>query len=91
MAYCHDALDFDMASGHITTHGLRPYFIERQSWNQKPPSDTCDKFILRFNVDGLRKQLKVRAAENERTLNAEILYLIKRGLAAEQQPQGAAA
>lgn len=58
---------------------------------KKPPSDTCDKFILRFNVDGLRKQLKVRAAENERTLNAEILYLIKRGLAAEQQPQGAAA
>lgn len=55
---------------------------------QKPPSDTCDKFILRFNVDGLRKELKIRAAENERTLNSEILYLIKRGMAAEQHPQG---
>lgn len=55
----------------------------------RPPSETCDKFILRFNVDGLRKKLKVRAAENERTLNAEILHLIKRGLAAEQNPQGA--
>lgn len=53
-----------------------------------PPSASCDKFILRFNVDGLRKELKVRAAENERTLNAEILYLIKRGLQIEQQPQG---
>jgi plasmid stability protein len=51
----------------------------------KPPSDTCDRFILRFNVEGLRKDLKVRAAKNERTLNAEILYLIKRGLESEQQ------
>lgn len=58
---------------------------------QPPPSATCDKFILRFSVDGLRKDLKVRAAENERTLNAEILYLIKRGLRAEQQHQGAQA
>lgn len=58
---------------------------------QKPPSETCDKFILRFNVDGLRKELKVRAAMNERSLNAEILYLIKRGIAAEQPQQGAAA
>ena len=52
---------------------------------QRPPSETCDKFILRFNVEGLRKQLKVRAAENERSLNAEILYLIKRGLQSDQQ------
>lgn len=58
---------------------------------QKPPNDTCDRFIVRFNVDGLRKELKVRAAENERTLNAEILYLIKRGLVAEQQTEGAQA
>ena len=56
--------------------------------NRKPPSDTCDKFILRFNVDGLRKALKIRAAENERTLNAEILYLIKRGMRSEQQTAG---
>lgn len=51
-------------------------------------SQICDKFILRMHEDGMRKQLKVRAAENERTLNAEILYLIKRGLQAEQQPSG---
>lgn len=56
---------------------------------QPPPSATCDKFILRFNVDGLRKELKIRAAENDRTLNAEILHLIKRGMKSEQQPQGA--
>lgn len=58
----------------------------------KPPSEACDKFIIRFNTDGLRRELKVRAAMNERTLNSEILYLIKRGLAAEQQlHQGVAA
>ena len=51
----------------------------------KPPSVACDKFIIRFNTDGLRRELKVRAAMNERSLNSEILYLIKRGLAAEQQ------
>lgn len=45
---------------------------------------TRDKFILSFNVDGLRKELKVRAAENERSLNAEIMYLVKRGLQSEQ-------
>lgn len=50
----------------------------------KPPSATCDKFIVRFNADGLRKELKVRAAQNERSLNAEILYLIKQGMTTEQ-------
>ncbi|MDD3016773.1 MAG: hypothetical protein PHE74_00015 [Comamonas sp.] len=54
------------------------------SSKKSPPSATADKFMLRFNQDGLRKELKVRAAQNERTLTAEILYLIKRGLAAEQ-------
>ena len=58
---------------------------------EKYPSDTHDKFMLRFSTDGLRKQLKVRAAENDRSLNGEIMYLIKRGLQAEQQPQGAQA
>ena len=29
---------------------------------QPPPSATCDKFILRFNVEGLRKELKIRAS-----------------------------
>lgn len=54
-----------------------------------PKSKVCDKFMLRFYPDGLRKELKVRAAKNERTLNSEILYLIKRGLQADPQPQGA--
>lgn len=54
---------------------------------QPPPSATCDKFILRFNVEGLRKELKIRAAKNERTLNAEILYLIKRGAEAESSQE----
>lgn len=54
----------------------------------KYPSDTHDKFMLRFSTDGLRKQLKVRAAENDRSLNGEILHLIKLGLQAAQKPQG---
>lgn len=57
----------------------------------KYPSDTADKFMLRLRDDGMRKELKVRAAMNDRSLNGEILYLIKRGLASEQQPQGAQA
>ena len=52
---------------------------------KKPyPSQLADRFIVRFHDEGLRKQLKVKAAENERTLNAEILYLIKRGIQSEQ-------
>ncbi len=50
----------------------------------KSSSATADKFLMRFHQDGLRKELKVRAAQNERTLNAEILYLIKRGLDTER-------
>ncbi len=60
-----------------------------QTTQSPPPSAQSDKFILRFNVDGLRKELKVRAAQNERTLNGEILYLIKRGLQAEKSELGA--
>ena len=54
--------------------------------NAKPiaPSDAADKYMLRFHTDGMRKQIKARAALNERTLNAEILFLIKRGLETEQ-------
>lgn len=62
---------------------------------RRTASDTADKFILRLYDEGLRKHLKVRAARNDRTLNGEILYLLKRGLAAEGdpfhvQPEGAA-
>lgn len=57
----------------------------------KPPSEVADKFLLRLYGEGLRKELKVRAAMNDRTLNAEILHLIKRGMKSEQQPQGAQA
>jgi plasmid stability protein len=54
------------------------------------PSEASDKYMLRLHDDGLRKKLKVRAAQNERTLNGEILFLIKRGLRAEEQAQGVA-
>lgn len=60
--------------------------------DRQPRSKAVEQFVVRFNADGLRRELKVRAAMNERTLNSEILHLIKLGLAAEQQqPQGVAA
>lgn len=55
--------------------------------DRKSPSEQSDKYVLRLHDEGLRKQLKVRAAQNDRTLNGEILYLIKRGLRAEEQTQ----
>lgn len=60
--------------------------LDPTSTSRKP----SDKFMLRLHDDGLRKRIKVRAAQNERTLNAEILYLIKRGLEADAK-QGVAA
>lgn len=60
---------------------------KRQVEEKALPTNHSDKFMLRLHDDGLRKQLKVRAAMNERTLNAEILYLVKRGLAAEGATQ----
>lgn len=59
--------------------------------DSKPSGTTSDKYLLRLHDEGLRKQLKVRAAMNERTLNAEILYLIKRGIEAESRQQEVAA
>lgn len=48
----------------------------------KSPSHAADRFILRFHEDGLRDALKQRAAQNKRSLNAEILYLIEKGVQA---------
>lgn len=41
-----------------------------------------DKYVLRFHSEDQRAELKARAALNRRTLNAELLYLIKRGMEA---------
>lgn len=46
------------------------------------PSHTADRFIVRFHSDGQRQALKQRAAENKRSLNAEILFLIEKGIEA---------
>lgn len=39
-----------------------------------------DRFILRFHDQGQRAAMKVRAAANKRSMNAEILVLIEQGL-----------
>jgi plasmid stability protein len=48
----------------------------------KSPSQAADRFMLRFHDDGQRTALKQRAAQNKRSLNAEILYLIEKGVQA---------
>lgn len=40
-----------------------------------------DRFILRFHDEGQRAELKVRAALNKRSMNAELLVLIEAGIA----------
>jgi plasmid stability protein len=50
--------------------------------DNKSPSQLADRFILRFHNDGQRRALKERAARNMRSLNAELLYLIEKGVEA---------
>lgn len=45
-------------------------------------TDRQDKFLLRFQDSELRKRLKIRAINNGRSTNAELLYLIQRGIEA---------
>lgn len=46
---------------------------------KKRPSQVADRFIVRM-PDGLRDEIKKNAVENRRTMNAEILMLIERGM-----------
>lgn len=43
-----------------------------------------EKYILRFDA-ALKAELKARAAQNRRSLNAELLLLIETGLSASDQ------
>jgi len=47
------------------------------------PSETADKFMLRF-PEGLRQQIKIEAAKNNRSMNAEVVYHLQR---AYQRPE----
>lgn len=53
--------------------------------NSKLASRISDQYVLRF-PDGMRDTIKVRAALNRRSMNAEILCLIEAGLAKENAP-----
>lgn len=48
----------------------------------KPVRD-WDRLLIRV-PDGMKDELADRAAENCRPLNGEVIFLIKRGLAAEK-------
>lgn len=43
------------------------------------PSERADRFMLRF-PDGLRDCVRDRADKNERSMNSEIIFLIKKGM-----------
>lgn len=51
---------------------------------KKLSNDAKDRFILRFHDEGQRSKIKARAANNRRSMNAEILLLIDQGLVANQ-------
>lgn len=46
----------------------------------KTASTDANKYIVRF-PDGMREQIKARAADNCRSMNSEIIYLLKRAMA----------
>lgn len=44
---------------------------------------SLDKYVLRFDEPGLRQHIKSLALAEHRTLNGQLLHLIKAGLSAE--------
>jgi hypothetical protein len=46
----------------------------------KSPSQSADRFIIRFHNNGQRDALKRRASKNKRSLNAELLFLLEKGI-----------
>jgi len=51
----------------------------------------ADKLMIRL-PEGLRKMIKVSAAENERTMNAEVIFHLKRAYGvAENEKSGTTA
>lgn len=46
---------------------------------QQSESRDKDKYIVRFK-EGMRSTIKQRAAANNRTMNAEIVFLIEKGM-----------
>lgn len=47
--------------------------------NQKPEELKADRYIIRFKK-GMRSTIKQRAAQANRTMNAEILCLLEKGM-----------
>lgn len=43
------------------------------------PSQMADRYLVRFK-QGMRSTIKQRAAGNNRTMNAEILFLLEKGM-----------
>lgn len=50
------------------------------------PSETADRFIVRF-PDGMRDRIKEAAAANNRSMNAEIIARLESTFAPVEEPQ----
>lgn len=46
---------------------------------QQAPSEKADRYLIRFK-EGMRSTIKQQAAKANRTMNAEILFLIEKGM-----------
>lgn len=57
--------------------------------NAQTKNDAKDRFIVRFHDEGQRIEFKVRAARNKRTMNAELLFLLEKGIEAVDGVQNA--
>lgn len=47
--------------------------------DQKSKAQAADRYIVRFKT-GMRSAIKQRAAQANRTMNAEIIFLIEKGM-----------
>lgn len=53
------------------------------------PSRTADKVVIRL-PDGFRRELKIRAARNDRSLNGEVVNMLKSVIEEEAASQPSA-
>lgn len=53
----------------------------------KPPSHTQDQYVMRFPA-GLRDRIKAAAAQNRRSMNAEMVFHLERALSSADAATG---
>lgn len=56
----------------------RSHIISGGSMNNNSINRDSDKFLMRL-PNGMRDEIKINAAQNRRSMNAELVYLIEQG------------